>query len=259
MKQLSKGPLQNFSGEFKESLFSNIDRALAEGAAPLAVFDADGTLWDTDIGENFFDYQIAHCNLQSLSGIQDPWARYKELKNPDPRVGYAWLAQINHGYSLKQVQQWASEAIESIQPVPILESMRELIEFLKSRKVEIYIVTASVKWAVEPAATLLGISFDCVLGITTKVLSSQVTNEVEYPITWRDGKAEAFLKHTKSVRPLLAAGNTYGDIALIKTATHINLAVSTQSERNALYEEEIRLNEEAKKNNWIRHEFRPLP
>jgi phosphoserine phosphatase len=259
MKQLSKGPLTNFTNQFRDSMYARIDQALAEGAAPLAAFDADGTLWDTDIGENFFDYEINHCNLEALKNIKDPWAYYNEHKNPDPRVAYAWLAQINKGYSISQVKKWAQEAVDSIQPVPVLEPVKELIQFLKSRKVDVYIVTASVRWAVEPAATLLGIDHDHVLGITTKVLASQVTDEVEYPITWRDGKAEAFLKHTGGTRPLLAAGNTYGDIALIKTATHINLAVSTQSERNGLYEEEIRLANEAKKNNWLRHEFRVLP
>lgn len=259
MKQLSKGPLQQFTPEFKKILYAKIDQALAEGAAPIAAFDADGTLWDTDIGENFFDYEIENCNLNALKEVEDPWVYYNTHKIPDPRIAYAWLAQINKGYSIQQVQQWAKQAVESIQPVPVLESMKELVSFLKSRKVEVFIVTASVKWAVEPAASLVGTDFDHVLGITTKVLSNQVTDEVEYPITWRDGKAEALLKRTNNVRPVLAAGNTYGDIALIKTATHINLAVSTQSERNALYEEEVRLANEAKLNNWLRHEFRPLP
>ncbi len=259
MKQLSKGPLSQFTTEFKKSLFTKIDQALAEGAAPIAVFDADGTLWDTDIGENFFDYEIENCNLDALKSVDDPWAYYSANKIPDPRVGYAWLAQINKGYPLNQVRAWAKQAVNSIHPVPVLDSMKELIEFLKSRKVEVFIVTASVKWAVEPAASLVGIDFDHVLGITTKVLDTHVTDTVEYPITWRDGKAEALLKRTNNVRPMLAAGNTYGDIALIKTATHINLAVSTQSEKNALYEEEIRLVNEAKLNNWMMHEFRSLP
>ena len=259
MKQLSKGPLLHFQDEFKKTLYSKIDQALAEGAAPIAAFDADGTLWDTDIGENFFDYEINNCNLTALKAIGDPWAYYTANKNPDPRVAYAWLAQINKGYSLAQVQAWAKQAIDSIQPVPVLQPMKELIDFLKSRQVEVFIVTASVKWAVEPAASLVGVDFDHVLGITTKVLNNHVTDEVEYPITWRDGKAEAILQRTKNVKPLLAAGNTYGDIALINTASHINLAVSTQSEKNGLYEEEIRLCEEAKTRKWIFHEFRPLP
>ena len=29
----------------------------------IAAFDADGTLWDTDLGENFFQYQIEYKQI----------------------------------------------------------------------------------------------------------------------------------------------------------------------------------------------------
>jgi phosphoserine phosphatase len=120
----------------------------------------------------------------------------------------------------------------------------------------VYVVTASVKWAVEPAAALVGVDADHVLGITTKIVGGRVTTEPIYPVTWREGKAEALLAATKGHPPILAAGNTYGDIPLISLATHIPLAVSTQEERNELYEEEDRLRVEATARGWKRHGFR---
>ena len=246
--------------EFSPELWSNMESTLREAArvatGPLiAAFDADGTLWDADAGETFFDWQIHNCQLASLRGI-DPWARYRDLKNPDPRVGYVWLAQISAGASLKQVRAWASECFASLGPWPVFESQRRLINLLRTLGFDIYVVTASIKWAVEPVAALLGIDHDHVIGIETEVRDGVVTDIVKPPITWRDGKAEGLLARTGGVRPILCAGNTYGDIALLSCATHIRLALSTQDKPCGLFDEETKLVEHARAEKWHIHPFR---
>jgi phosphoserine phosphatase len=246
--------------EFSPELWSTIETTLREAAriatGPLiAAFDADGTLWDADAGETFFDWQIHNSGLATLKGI-DPWARYKELKNPDPRVGYVWLAQISAGTSLRQVREWATDCFKSLGPWPVFESQRRLITLLRSLGYEVYVVTASIKWAVEPVAALLGIDHDHVIGIETEVRDGIVTDIVKPPITWRDGKAEGLLARTRGVRPVLCAGNTYGDIALLSCATHVRLALSTQDRAGGLFDEETKLVEHASAEKWHIHPFR---
>lgn len=248
--------------EFPLSLYSHVSqaatRAKDSGRPLIAAFDADGTLWDTDIGEAFFDYQITSCSLPGLP--PDPWAKYREMKLVNKPAAYAWLAQINVGQKLSQVRAWAKEAVDRRPDgLPIFESQRKLIELLQETGFEIYVVTASVKWAVEPAAARLGIDFDHVLGITTRVSSDGIVEmEPMNPITWREGKAEGLLKATAGRRPVLASGNTYGDIALLDCATDVRIAVSTQSEATELHEEESKLWEEAKGRGWLTHAFRSL-
>lgn len=250
-------PVNEFSPELWDSLESVLRSAAhASSGRRIAAFDADGTLWDADAGETFFDWQIHNCKLTAFEGL-DPWKHYHDLKKPDPRVGYVWLAQISAGQPLAEVRKWAVECFRSLPPWPVFDSQRRLIALLRELDFEVYVVTASIKWAVEPVAALLGIDFDHVIGIETEIRDGLVTDIVKPPITWRDGKAEGLLAATGGVRPILCAGNTYGDIALLQTATHVRLALSTQSEPGGLYDEETKLFEHASTEKWHIHPFRP--
>lgn len=231
----------------------------ASGGSAIAAFDADGTLWDTDIGEAFFDWQIRNSGLDGLPA--DPWAQYRDMKLVDKPAAYAWLAQINAGRPLAQVREWAKAAVDARPDgLPVFQSQKRLIDGLRELGFEIYVVTASIKWAVEPAAARLGIDDDHVLGITTRVSPDGIVGlERVEPITWREGKAQGLLAATGGRRPILASGNTYGDIALLECATDVRLAISTQSERTELFEEERKLWDLAGERGWARHAFVPRP
>jgi len=248
-------PVNEFSPALWDHLSATLERAVRETTGPrIAAFDADGTLWDADAGETFFDWQIHNSGLESLPA--DPWKHYENLKKVDPRIAYVWLAQISAGRPLAQVRAWAKQCFEEIPNWPVFESQQRLVALLKKLDFEIYIVTASIKWAVEPVASLYGIDFDHVLGITTQIESGLVGIEAVHPITWRQGKAEGLLAATGGTRPILACGNTLGDIALIETATHAHLAVATQDQVNGLYYEELKLQEAAAQHGWLLHRFR---
>lgn len=240
-----------FKEEF-ESLKKKLLNAKAQTPGPaFAAFDADGTLWDTDMGEAFFKYQIDECNLDLPA---DPWKFYDESKEVDAPKAYLWLAQINKGKSLKQVQAWAEEAFLKSTPFPFFQFQKDLISFLHDNDFKVYVVTASVKWAVEPGAKRLGISADHVLGVKTKIENGIVTDVQDGPITYRAGKADAILQTTQQVRPLLCAGNTPGDTQLLKLA-EIPIAIVSHKKGERIYESEQQLQVEAKKNNWLSLDF----
>lgn len=250
-------PVNEFSPALWSTLSTELERIASQTKGPkIAAFDADGTLWDADASETFFDWQIKNCNLPELQG-RDPFAHYQALKKPDPRVAYVWLAAINEGHKLSEVRAWAEQCFKDHQPWPVFESQKRLIEKLRSLGFEIYVVTASVKWAVEPFASLVGVDHDHVIGVETKVVDGIVTRETKLPVTWREGKAEGLLAKTGGVRPILASGNTIGDIALLECATHIRLGLSTQDEPGGLFDEETKLVDHAKEKGWHHHPFRP--
>lgn len=228
---------------------------LKQNQQPLfAAFDADGTLWDTDLGENFFQYQIDN---KLITLPPDPWAHYNEMKkhNNDPRTAYLWLAQINSGKKLVEVKSWSMAAFKEIQPSPIFSEQKKLIELLRENNVKVYIVTASYKWAVVPGALALGLKEDDVIGVETEIDQGVVTDLGLAPITYRQGKVEALLKSTNNINPFLSAGNTMGDYELIKTATKFHLCVSAAAQDDKLYRTELELQNEAKKHNWWGHRF----
>lgn len=251
-------PVNEFSPAFWDHLSAKIraaaDEASAKGVPKIAAFDADGTLWDADAGETFFDWQIHKSGLKTLP--PDPWGHYLSTKKVSPPEAYVWLAQISEGHTLEQVRAWARQCFTEQPAWPVFASQRRLIQLLQSLNFEIYVVTASIKWAVEPVAALVGVDLDHVLGITTRIVDGRVSREGVHPITWRQGKADGLLTATGGARPLLACGNTLGDIAMIDTATHVQLAVSTQDEPCSLFDEEEKLRTEALKRGWLMHKFR---
>lgn len=224
-----------------------------QGQQLVAAFDADGTLWDTDLGENFFHYTI---DQRLVSLPQSAWNHYLEMKkvNNDPRSAYLWLAQIYKGQPLVQVQKWAEEALQSIQPLAVFPEQKELIDFLKSESVQIQIITASIKWAVEPGAKFLGLTSDDVIGVETHVRDQIVTDEQKGIITYKKGKVEA-LAQKIGKNPFLAAGNSEGDLDLLESSTHIKLAVSAANRDDKLFRTEHNLQQIAEQNKWLHHRF----
>ncbi len=187
----------------------------------------------------------------------DPWKHYLDLKkiNNDPRDAYVWLAQMNAGLPLPTLQTWAQKAFDQIQPKPIFSEQKKLIDLLLENSVQIFIVTASIKWAVEPGARALGLTADHVIGVETEVTNGIITAEKKLPITYRQGKVDALLTKTNNQYPFLASGNTIGDYELLTSATHIKLAVSAASRDDRLFKAENDLQTMATEKNWWRHRF----
>lgn len=243
----------NFNTKLRESLYKKIDAALKQSEGPLyAAFDADGTIWEFDMGDEFFYYQIDNCNLALP---ENPKHYYKSLKQKNPPEAYLWLAQINEGRSLEQVRTWATECFNSLE-VPFFPAQKELISYLKANKVEVYIVTASIKWAVEPGARALGLSDDNVIGVSTKIENGIITNTQDGPITYKEGKALALLQKTKGIKPILCSGNTMGDKNLLAAASNISLAVNSAAKDTENYSTEWELNQLAQNNSWYTHCFK---
>ncbi len=242
---------------FPDSLWTTIQSgvrsALKSPGPHYAVFDADGTLWPLDAGETFFTYQLAKSGLGELP--KDPWGHYWHLKDFDAPASCLWLAQINKGVSVSKVRQWADECYSDPNEFPIHRSMYDLVKWLLESGVKVYIVTASIKWAVEAPARRLGLTNENVLGIETEEKGGVLTDVGKFPLTFGAGKAEVFLKFSDNVRPILAAGNAFSDSFLVETATHVNLAISSDPPGEHTHASEMKMREHALKKGWLTHSF----
>jgi HAD superfamily phosphoserine phosphatase-like hydrolase len=248
---------KDFSDEAWSLITQKIDEAVKLPGPHYAAFDADGTLWDNDAGNAFFDHEIDH-KLVPLP--PEPWKYVYAIKDQDPRKAFLWLAQIHNGLPLKTVRQWAQESFDKNNGINCFPAIKKLVKYLQSKKVQIFVVTASVKWAVEPCVAQLGIPFDNVLGVQTKVENGIITDVQDGPVTYREGKSEALLLKTNNKRPILSCGNTMGDYWLLDISTHVQLAVRTES-HEALFKDrdilnqEMKLYHEAVQRKWITHSF----
>jgi phosphoserine phosphatase len=243
--------MNSFSPSKLKSLLEDLERRRPKGRA-IAAFDADGTLWNTDLGERLFAYQIEN-RLVPLP--PDPWAHYEWMKEEVSHpAAYLWLAQINKGVELSRVRAWAEAAVAA-KPLPIFDEQLRVIEKLKSLEAEIYIVTASIKWAVEPGATRLGLTFDNVIGIETQIDAGVVTDKQKGVITYREGKSEALLANTNGTAPYFCSGNTEGDRWLLEAATDLRLVISAAPEGSENWPTEKRMLDLASGQGWYSHRY----
>lgn len=241
-----------FPKEKLDRLLSDLEKHRPKGRA-VAAFDADGTLWDTDLGEMLFGYQV---DKKLVPLPADPWGHYEHLKVAASHpVAYLWLAQVNNGVPLKQVREWAEAAVAAHDPLPIFDEQIQILEKLKSLDVEIYIVTASITWAVEPGARRLGLRDDQVIGIETHVVDGRVTDKQKGVITYREGKAEAILARTGGLAPYFSAGNTEGDKWLLECSSALRLVMSASPHGTENGITEAKMLALASERGWYSHRF----
>ena len=230
-----------------EPLLEDLKKKRPTGRA-IAAFDADGTLWNTDLGEALFNYQIKH---KLLPLPPNPMQHYHDMKEKvSKRAAYLWLAQVNKGVPIATVREWARAAVADVSPVPVFPEQKAIISELNALDVEVYIVTASIQWAVAPAAHLFGIPEDRVLGIETEVVDGLVTEKQKGLLTFREGKIQALLARTGGVAPFFAAGNTEGDQFLLEGASALRLVVAADREGTENYVSERKMVAMAHANGW---------
>lgn len=214
----------------------------------IAAFDADGTLWGKDGGEAFFAYQIKH-NLVPLP--PDPWGHYFNLKKEDPRKAYLWLAQIGCGKTLDEVRSWGEGLLKEEINWPYFSAQKKLIQWLQHRGFSVYVVTASIKWAVEPFVKAFDLPFSSVIGVETQVQQGVITDLPYGPVTWREGKVEKLLQVTGGHLPLLAAGNTSGDLHLLESSKLVQIAIHSSHPHESVYVSEQELKQIATNRSWL--------
>ncbi|MCB0340881.1 MAG: haloacid dehalogenase-like hydrolase [Pseudobdellovibrionaceae bacterium] len=245
--------------EFPQSkvneIIASIDRHLDQfSGTPVAAFDADGTLWDMDLGENFFKYQIRENLLPDLPA--NPWEYYLNLHDNISAVqSYLWLAQINADLPIDQVREWAKKAVATVGELPIFKAHKQIIDHLLKNNVDIFIVTASIQWAVEPGAQFLDIPTENVIGVKTRIENGLVTTEQEGAVTYREGKVTGLLERNGNRHPFFCAGNTQGDLPLLEASKGLRLVVAASPETSTNYKSERKMIELANERGWFCHSY----
>lgn len=243
----------NFWESRTQQLLDEIKSYLKTHKGPaIAAFDADGTCWFNDVGRDFFLYQC-----ENIFKDQWTWEDYATREKVSVEDSLWWLAEINAQQSKINLLKQAEEALRSPdRPLEIIPSQKILIDFLHSQGVEVYIVTASVKWSVVPAALKLGIDADHVLGVTTLLDEQSLFTPQRFePITWREGKPKALLQATKNVAPFLCSGNTISDHPLLLSSSQFKISINSVDTKDSIYESEQKLKNISTQSSWLHFDY----
>lgn len=145
----------------------------------VAAFDCDGTLWSSDAGETFFDWEIK-TGLVSADVGRSMRARYAEYKAG--RVSEldmcGEMVTMHKGISEATMMQAASEFMSRIFPGKIFDEMLELIPRLREQGCEIWAVSSSNEWVIRAGMKPFGIPESHILATKAEVEDGVVTDRL---------------------------------------------------------------------------------
>ncbi len=188
-----------------------IEQLLSEpGAGRCVVFDADGTLWRGDVGEDFLRY-LSALKLLPRAPDHGVYARYDSLHHTDPPAAYAYAVTIMAGMADAELTTLARDFFAQRFSGRVFSYVRPLIARLKAQQFDVWVCSASPRWVVEAGAAVLGVPNANVIAVDAELdEAGRLTDRLIAPVAAGPGKV-AWLRR-KNLAPVLAAGN--GDLDL---------------------------------------------
>lgn len=226
-------------------IIQSIDSSFEEVKDPLAVFDADGTLWAEDIGFSFFEFQV-----REIWKTPDFLKKAEDIYTHNPKQSCAYIVQLNKGMSISEYRQLCLEYLK-LYKLSLFSFQLELMDYLSKKGVKIYIVTASSEWLVQEVVKHYKLPVKDVVGVRTLIKENKITDEIEHPISFGEGKTEAFLNRSKRILPFFASGNTLSDLELLKISSHHRFSIASAKPDEKQYQSERALLDISKKNSWF--------
>jgi HAD superfamily phosphoserine phosphatase-like hydrolase len=190
-----------------------------------AVFDADGTLWQNDLGETFLKWLIENKKLENADYSKDIYKEYEDLVKKDPGKGFIFAVTLMKGIDEKDLKNWAEDFFNNHFKENVYPKQKELIKRLKDAGVEVWIVSASNFWSIEGAAPYMGVEPAHVIAIKTEVENGKLTDKIITPVLHGPGKVEAIKKYIGD-RVDLVSGNSMSDYDMLKFSTSLSLVIN---------------------------------
>ena len=230
--------------KIKQSLRSVINQT----HNPTAAFDADGTLWPSDVGKDFFQFQVQ----QKLLSYSNPQQVFDDIKqNKSKKNALHWLAIAQAGHYLTDIKQQAIDFLKQ-HPVKPFLFQQHLIEWLIKHKVSVFVVSSSLKWVLDEAVPkMYPIQCQNIIGVETKISRGKITDQLIQPAPIQEDKPLAFHHWAGDSLPIFVSGNTLSDQALLERASHVRLVVTSATRGKRNYDSEQALLTIAKQKQWF--------
>jgi HAD superfamily phosphoserine phosphatase-like hydrolase len=215
-----------------------------DGARAAIAFDADGTLWEGDVGEDLFEAFLAERGARpaaeaalvreaeahgaSAAGAHDAarslYEAFRAGRYPEDRA-FAMMAWCFAGWTEAEVADLAERVLEERRiEARLRAALRPVLEWARARGVDVFVVSASPRAIVERGVRRLGLPAERVLAMTPAVRDGRLLPELGAPATYGDGKVRALERAVPAGAPgeplaLLAAfGDSAYDAPMLRAA-----------------------------------------
>ena len=222
-------------------VLSRIEAAAIETPHGIVAFDADGTLWSGDVGEDFFHALVARKAIRDAArealvaeakqyGVKIElgampteiahvlYDAYVEGKYPEERT-CEMMTWACAGWSHVEIEKHCRGVVEVGRLTSrIHEEAYAVLTWARERGIRTVVVSASPREIVEMAAEKLGFSAEDVVAATARYEEGKLTTHVERPIPYAEGKVTALRRQLGNLPLLAAFGDNAFDLALLSLA-----------------------------------------
>jgi phosphoserine phosphatase len=183
----------------------------------LAAFDCDGTLWDGDAGEGFFDWELKRGAIPD--GLAR-WARSRYAEYKAGRVGEddmcGEMVTLHNGLPEDDLRSLAAQFFEENFTRRIFPEMLELVRSLQMAGCEIWAVSSTNEWVIRAAMKYFHIREDNVLAASVQIDEGTITDRL-VRVPSGPGKPRAIREVIKRV-PDAVFGNSRWDADMLEMA-----------------------------------------
>ena len=212
-----------------------VDELLAApGQGRAVAFDADGTLWRGDVGEELMRYLAAEDHLPRYRGRRGVYAEYERRVKEDPADAYAFAVEVMEDLAERELEALCAEFFRRRFEGRVFPYARLLLSALDQAGYALWVVSASPLWPVVVGAVSLGVPARNVIGVECLRSGGRLTRDVLRPVPCGEGKVAWLEKN--GVRPVLAVGNGDLDLPMLAWSERA-LVVAPPGEDNGLVRE----------------------
>lgn len=222
-------------------VLSRIEAAAIETPHGIVAFDADGTLWSGDVGEDFFHALIARKAIRDdarealVAEAKQYQVRIELGAMPTDIAGVLYNAYVEGKYPEERTCEMMTWACAGWSRVEVEKHCRGVIEvgrlssriheeayavltWARERGIRTVVVSASPREIVELAAEKLGFAPEDVIAATASYDDDKLTTRVDRPIPYAEGKVTALRRQLGNLPLLAAFGDNAFDLALLSLA-----------------------------------------
>lgn len=240
---LSVNPAPAVDG-FPPDVSRALEDRLARGPG-LAVFDADWTIWAIDIGEEMHAFLAREERLPAAEPGKDPVIEYRALEKKDPLAAYTRCVLEMAGMKDSDAARWARAIFEAKVAPRVYPAQKNLIRRLQRERWDVWIVSASNRWAVHAGAKALGVAPDHVVSVEPKVEDGVIQNELLHPLPWGPGKVAA-IRRVIGRQPDLVFGDSRGDRDMLTYSKGLAVLITYPGRASQLPLQEL-----ARRKGWL--------
>jgi len=225
-------PIKEFSQKVNGRFKRFLERAESSSGRKVAVFDADGTLIG-QVPHYLADEALYRYAKEFYEDEEDSLANTKmdiaqKILTGD-NVGDNYITNRIHffaGLPADSLEQWGYDVYCSFYKGRFYSGMKEVVDNLKNYGFEVWIISASPEILYQKfIADELNVDKDRIIGVRSAIVNGIISDEIIPPIPQEGGKANTIKTFIKA-EPLFVAGNSRGDIEMIKESEGLKWIVN---------------------------------